>query len=89
MQAPPQPKILSLFQIRAYLRRPSVNMAEIARAAGLSRQYVSYIAMGHIRDPKYDKVKRLSEVIRHEINYSRSIPSSDSSTSGRSRSKDK
>lgn len=85
----PEPRMLSLIQIRKYLNRRTVNMAEIARRAGLSRQYVSYTAMGHISNPRYDKVARLSEVILGEIDYSKSIPSSDSSTSGKSSSSDR
>jgi transcriptional regulator with XRE-family HTH domain len=42
------------------------NLAEVARAAGVTRSYISAIASGKRVNPSYEMLKKLSEVLQGE-----------------------
>lgn len=57
-------KLMTLAQIRAFLRRPTTNCAAVGREAGMARSYVHQIKHGLIVDPPYSVVRNLSRVIQ-------------------------
>ncbi len=56
-------RLMTLAQIRAFLRKPTTNCAAVGREAGMARSYVHQIKHGLIADPPYSVVRNLSRVI--------------------------
>lgn len=72
-------KLMTLAQIRAFLRKPTTNCAAVGREAGMARSYVHQIKHGLIVDPPYSVVRNLSRVIQ-EVKHDQLTRSSAAST---------